>query len=445
MKKILVLGAGRSSAHLIQYLLSNAVTFGWHLRVGDMDLQIAEQKTKGHFCASVFQLNANDDAQRKNEIENSDLVVSMLPANMHLAVAVDCVQYGKHLITPSYVSDEMLLLDKQAKEKNILLLTEMGVDPGIDHISAMQIIDDLHSKGAVIESFESFTGGLVAPASDNNPWNYKVSWNPRNVVLAGYGGVARFQQEGELKLIPYQRLFERVTDVEIEGYGKFDGYANRDSLKYKKVYGLEQIPTIYRGTLRRAGFCKAWNALVQLGLTDDSMQIEKMKGKTWRTLTASYLDMTGNKNLEIALRDYLKLDQVVLKKLEWLGIFEEQPIDISEGTPAMALQRLIEKKWKLEEHDKDMIVMWHRFIYSMNEKKYEMQSSLVTQGEDAVYTAMSKTVGLPMAIAAKMILNDELKLTGVHLPVLQEFYVPIMRELNQLGISFVEKSIQLSA
>lgn len=443
MKKILVLGAGRSSAHLIQYLIDHSAEGNWQVRVADLDLNTALQKTGGHPNSSAFKLNANDDSQRKSEVEQSDLVISMLPAAMHFEVAQDCVEFGKHLITPSYVSDEMWQLDAESKKKGVLILNEMGVDPGIDHMSAMQIIHDLKSKGAELESFESFTGGLVAPESDNNPWNYKISWNPRNVVLAGYGGIARFQQEGELKFIPYQRLFERVTEVEIDKHGKFDGYANRDSLKYKKVYGIENIPTLYRGTLRKEGFCKAWNALVQLGLTDDSFQIENPGSKTWRSLTSSFVDLSRNKKLESTLRDYLKLDDAVMSKLQWLGIFDEHPLDIQQGSPAVALQKLIEKKWKLEDHDKDMIVMWHRFVYLLNGKKHELQSSLVTMGEDPTYTAMSKTVGLPMAIAAKMILKGELKLTGVQLPVEPEVYNPVMKELNQLGIAFIEKHTSL--
>ncbi len=443
MKKILILGAGRSSAHLIKYLLEHASAGAWHVRVADMDLAMALQKTAGHAQSSAFQLNANDDGQRMAEIEQSDLVISMLPAFMHTEVAQDCIKCGKHLITPSYVSDEMWALHEEAKKKGVLILNEMGVDPGIDHMSAMQIIDSLRAKGAVLESFESFTGGLIAPECDNNPWNYKITWNPRNVVLAGYGGTARFQQEGQLKYIPYQRLFERITDVEIADYGHFDGYANRDSLKYKKIYGLENIPTIYRGTLRRGGFCAAWNALVQLGLTDDSFLIENPAAKTWRVLTSSFLDLSGGKELENTLQQYLQASDVVMSKLKWLGIFDNEPLDITEGSPAVALQRLIEKKWKLDEHDKDMIVMWHRFEYRLNDKRHRLISSLVTPGEDRIYTAMSKTVGLPMAIAAKMILQGQLNMTGVVLPVIPEIYNPIMDELNTLGIQFKENEATL--
>jgi saccharopine dehydrogenase-like NADP-dependent oxidoreductase len=443
MQRILILGAGRSSAHLIRYLLEKSTEKEWIIRIGDLVLANAVQKGNNHPNASAFAINADDDTQCENEIKQSDLVISMLPAFMHIGVAKDCIKYRKHLITPSYVAPEMLELDATAKENGILILNEMGVDPGIDHMSAMQIIHRLQTEGAQLDSFESFTGGLIAPESDNNPWNYKITWNPRNVVLAGYGGTARYQQNGHLKFIPYHRLFERVTPVRIEGHGSFDGYANRDSLKYKEIYNLPDIPTLYRGTLRKEGFCAAWNALLQLGLTDDSFEIENPGKLSWRELTSSFINLEESNNLEDGIRAYLKADDLVMSKLEWLGIFENTPIGIEKGSPAVALQTLIEKKWALEPGDKDLIVMWHRFIYEINGKKHQLESYLVTPGEDPVYTAMSKTVGLPMAIAARLILDGTFKMTGVQLPVIPEIYNPIMDELNQLGISFVEKEVQL--
>ncbi len=438
MKKILVLGAGRSSANLIKYLLDHAADEQWIVRVGDLDIAFAEQKIAGSNQGEAFQLNAGDKAQLQQEIAQADLVISMLPAFMHTEVARICLEHSKNLITPSYVSDEMLALDKEAKAKGILFMNEMGVDPGIDHMSAMKIIHHLQKEGAELESFESFTGGLIAPESDNNPWNYKITWNPRNVVLAGYGGTARYWQNNALKFIPYHQLFKRITPVEVEGYGHFDGYANRDSLKYKSIYGLENIPTLYRGTLRRAGFCAAWDALVQLGLTDDSFQIENPEKMTWRQLTSSFLEINNEESLENALVRYLNVDDEVMSKLQWLGIFDDAALEINEGSPAVALQKLIEKKWKLDATDKDMIVMWHRFYYTQNNQRFELQSSLITLGDDPVYTAMSKTVGLPMAIAAKMILNGSMKLKGVHLPVIAEIYEPILKELEGLDIRFVE-------
>lgn len=443
MQRILILGAGRSSAHLIQYLLSKSTDKQWLIRVGDLSIHNAQQKIGDHPNASAFALDADNDKQCGEEIEEADLIISMLPAFMHIEIAKECIRHGKPLITPSYVAPEMLALDSAARENNVLILNELGVDPGIDHMSAMQIIHRLQKAGAKLESFESFTGGLIAPESDNNPWNYKITWNPRNVVLAGYGGTARFQQNGRLKFIPYHKLFERITRVQIEGHGGFDGYANRDSLKYKEIYNLPDIPTLYRGTLRREGFCEAWNALIQLGLTDDTFEIESPEKLSWRELTASFIEGADDENLEKNVQSYLNASSQVMSKLKWLGIFDRNPLSIEKGSPAVALQALIEKKWVLEPGDKDLIVMWHRFRYEKDGRKHTLESYLVTPGEDQVYTAMSKTVGLPMAIAARLILEGKFRMSGVMLPVIPEIYDPIMEELNQLGISFVEKESEL--
>jgi saccharopine dehydrogenase (NAD+, L-glutamate forming) len=382
-------------------------------------------------------LDASDVVQRRSEIERADLVISMLPASMHMEVAKDCIEFGKNVITPSYIPDEMWQLDGKAKEKGIVILNEMGVDPGIDHMSAMKIIDRLKAEGAQLESFESFTGGLIAPVSDNNPWHYKITWNPRNVILAGYGGTARYKENGGVKCIPYQRLFERVTMVDLGTDGQFEGYGNRDSLKYLSLYKLEDIPTLYRGTLRKSGYCAAWNALVQLGLTDDSFVMNFGKETSWESLTNSFLP-EGEGDIQSRLQSYLNVSSAIIDKLKWLGIFENNPVGIESGSPAQALQRLIENRWILEANDKDMIVMWHRFRYNLNGMTKEIQSKLVSYGDDPVHTAMSKTVGLPIAIAAKHILQGNWQLSGVQLPTNSSIYEPVLRELEEMGISFSE-------
>ncbi len=440
MKKILVIGAGRSSSNLIKYLLEHASSNQWIVRVGDMDLNFAEEKIGGSAHGEAFVLDGSNKEQRRLEIAAADLVVSMLPASMHVEVAKDCIAAKKHVITPSYVADEMWALDQEAKKNGVLILNEMGVDPGIDHMSAMQIIHEIKVSGGKLESFESLTGGLIAPESDNNPWNYKITWNPRNVILAGYGGTARFQKNHTLKFIPYHRLFEDIQTISVDGVGDFDGYANRDSLKYKAIYGLEDIPTLYRGTLRKQGFCEAWNALIQIGLTDDSFEIENPSALTWRDLTASFID-GGKENLESHVQSRWKLSDVVMSKLEWLGVFEEEKLAVSKGTPAVALQSLIERKWKLDAGDKDMIVMYHRFVYELEGQKHLRTSSMVCIGDDPTYTAMSKTVGLPIAIAARMILDGRMKETGVLLPIQPEIYEPVLEELATLGVKFIEKDI----
>jgi saccharopine dehydrogenase-like NADP-dependent oxidoreductase len=444
MKRILILGAGRSSSNLIQYLLSAAPQEGWLVRVGDMDERVAASKIFGE-NSSAFKIFPGDSDQIISEIEQCDVVVSMLPATMHPQIARWCIAAAKNLVTPSYISEEMAGLDDAAKKAGILILNEMGVDPGIDHMSAMEIIHQLQSKGADLESFESFTGGLIAPESDDNPWNYKITWNPRNVVLAGYGGTARYLEGNKLKLIPYHRLFSELTPVSLEGYGDFEGYANRDSVKYREIYGLGGLPTLYRGTLRRKGYAEAWNVLIQMGLTDDSFEIEGLGGMTWRALTSSFLTEIENTDMEAAvLRKYCASGEV-LEKLKWLGIFSDEPVGIEKGSPAVALQHLIERKWKLAPDDKDMIVMWHRFNYRLEGKRYQKESSMVCIGDDPIYTAMSKPVGLPIGRAVKLIVKGRWDKKGVHLPITPDFYVPVLRELETLGIHFneVQKEIHV--
>ncbi|MBC7438437.1 MAG: saccharopine dehydrogenase NADP-binding domain-containing protein, partial [Flavobacterium sp.] len=274
MRNILIIGAGRSASSLIKYLLDKSDQENLHLTIGDLSLSLAQQKTNNHQNATAIALDICDENQRKTEIQKADIVISMLPAHLHIEVAKDCIAFKKHLVTASYISDAMQALDEDAKANNLIFMSEVGLDPGIDHMSAMKIIDEIRAKGGKMILFESFCGGLVAPESDNNLWNYKFTWAPRNVVLAGQGGAAKFIQEGTYKYIPYHKLFRRTEFLEVEGYGKFEGYANRDSLKYRSIYGLEDVLTLYRGTIRRVGFSKAWNMFVQLGMTDDTYLID---------------------------------------------------------------------------------------------------------------------------------------------------------------------------
>lgn len=421
---------------MIKYLLDHSITENIEVRLGDADLELALSKIGHHSNASCFQLDATNPAQREIEIEKAELVISMLPPHMHLIVAQDCLRYSRNLITPSYVPDGMWELNEQAKEKGVLFLNEMGVDPGIDHMSAMQIIGKIQAQGGKLESFESFTGGLIAPESDTNPWHYKITWNPRNIVMAGSGGAARYRENHQTKFIPYHQLFSRITEVDLGIDGKFEGYANRDSLKYASLYGLEHIPTLFRGTFRKSGYCEAWNALIFLGLTDEATFIPNASETTWKQLITSFTP-EGVDPLAW-LTDKLNLSLNAQHMLTWLGIFEEDSIGISEGTPALALQRLIEDKLRLEEGDKDMIVMWHRFRYSLQGSSHEIQSKLISIGDDEVFTAMSKTVGLPIAIAAIQLLRGNISATGVQLPLVPEIYEPVLLELQQCGIVFEE-------
>ena len=368
----------------------------------------------------------------------------MMPARFHHEVAKDCIDLKKNLITPSYISEEMMALNEDAKEAGIMIMNEIGVDPGIDHLSAMKVLDEIQSKGGEMTCFESFTGGLVAPESDNNPWHYKFTWNPRNVVLAGQGGAAKFIQEHEYKYIPYNKLFRRTEIIEIDEFGKFEGYANRDSLRYRSVYGLHDIPTIYRGTLRRVGFSRAWSVLVQLGMTDDSYHIENSENMTYREFTNSFLAYNPHDSVELKLRHSMKIDydDEMWFKLEWLGLFDDKKIGLKNATPAQILQRILEDKWTLDPDDKDMIVMWHKFGYKLNGEHKEINSSMVYIGKNQTYTAMSDTVGLPLGITAKFMLNGVIDLKGVHLPIKKEIYEPVLEELEEYGVVFREKEVE---
>jgi len=434
MKNILILGAGRSSASLIAYLLRQSQQQGWQITVADYSEENARERVKGYANARAIAFDVANETQKEEEISKADLVISMLPPAHHLTVAETCLEQGKHLLTASYASQEILALDERAKKATIIILMECGLDPGIDHLSAVKEIHKLKEKGGIIKSFSSYTGGLVAPEYDNNPWNYKVSWNPRNVVLAGQGTV-KYLQDGRYNYIPYYKLFSRTNKIVVNGYGEFEGYANRDSLKYRSVYGLEEASTFIRGTLRRPGYCQAWDVFVQLGMTDDSYLLENSLALTYKDFIASYLP-TSDKPIKECLRDYLNVSDATLHKLEWLGIFSDEKIGERNVTPAQVLQKLIEQKWKLEKGDKDMIVMQHKFGYELQGIQKELTASLVVIGEDSVYTAMAKTVGLPLGIAAKLILQGKIALTGVQLPVVKELYEPILTELEEYGIVF---------
>ena len=333
----------------------------------------------------------------------------------------------------------MKQLDAEAKKKGLLLLNECGLDPGLDHASAMKVIHHIQAQGGEITSFKSYCGGLVAPASNDNPWGYKFSWNPRNVILAGQG-TAQWLEEGELKFIPYNRLFTQINTIEVEGYGKFDAYANRDSISYIESYGLKNIKTMLRGTLRQQNYCKAWNVFVKLGLTDDSAKITNTGGLTYTDLLQSFLP-TATGNVAADLKNLMgkEWDADIENMLESLELFSNKKIKVNEGSPAQLLQALLEEKWLLKAGDRDMIVMQHQFEYRLSNgsKKY-LESSLVLEGKNEHMTAMAMTVGLPLAITVRNFLKGGLMLSGVQIPTIPSIYNPLLDELAERGISFTE-------
>lgn len=444
MRTILIIGAGRSASSLIQYLLNKSEKENLHLVIGDLSLALAEKKTNNHPNATPIALDILDENQRKKAIQNATIVISMLPAHLHIEVAKDCILYKKHLVTASYISDAMQELDAVAKENNLIFMNEIGLDPGIDHMSAMKVIDEITAKGGKMLLFESFCGGLVAPESDTNLWNYKFTWAPRNVVLAGQGGAAKFIQEGAYKYIPYVNLFRRTEFLQVEGYGKFEAYSNRDSLKYRSVYGLDNVLTLYRGTIRRVGFSKAWNMFVQLGMTDDSYIMEGSEEMSYRQYVNSFLPYHPTDSVEIKMRLILKIDQddIMWDKLLELDLFNrDKKVGLKNATPAQILEKILSESWTLQPDDKDMIVMYHKFGYEINGKKEQIDSKMVCIGEDQTYTAMAKTVGLPVAMATLLILNGTITTPGVQLPIRKEVYLPILKELEEYGVIFHEQSM----
>jgi len=439
MKKILVLGAGLSASSLIRYLLQHSEENNWEIRVVDRDPELVKRKLDNHKNGLALVFDALNPIERFPQIQEVDLVISMLPAKFHIDVARDCLKAKKHLITPSYISPEMKALNEEVKNAGLIFMNEIGVDPGIDHMSAMKIMDEIKENGGDLLGFKSYCGGLMAPGSDNNPWHYKFTWNPRNVVLAGQG-TAQYIDRGQYKFIPYGQIFQRIEYVTVDAIGTFEGYANRDSLSYREIYGIEDIPTMERGTLRCKGFCPAWNIFVQLGMTDDSYTFPHSEVQTRRSFLNAFLTYDESKTVETKFREFCATNGVdSIEQFEFLDLFNgTELLGKENATPAQLLELILVDKWKLEPNDKDMLVMVHKFEYEKNGKRYEVQSSMINVGEDQLYTSMSNTVGLPVAICAKHMLNGNFTTTGVQVPIAKDVYTLILDELSDLGILFNE-------
>lgn len=441
MQQILIIGVGKSTSELIKYLQTKAQEHQLNLILADQNLAQAEALVNAHARTKAVELDISNETEKDRLISQADIIVSMLPARLHPLIATSCLKYKKHMVTASYISPEMKALDADVKNAGLIFMNEIGLDPGIDHMSAMQVLDKIRDEGGKILLFESFTGGLVAPESDTNLWNYKFTWNPRNVVLAGQGGAAEFIQEGNYKYIPYHRLFRRTEFLNIEGYGRFEAYANRNSLKYRSIYGLDDVLTLYRGTIRRVGFSKAWNMFVQLGMTDDSFCLHDSENMSYREFVNLFLPYSPTDSVELKLRHNLNIDQddLMWDKLIELDLFNpDKKIGIPNATPAQALEKILRDQWTLARDDKDMIVMYHKFGFELNGKKRQIDAHMVIKGENQTYTAMAKTVGLPLGMAVIQIIKNVIKARGVQLPIHKEVYTPILKELTNYGIEFVE-------
>jgi saccharopine dehydrogenase-like NADP-dependent oxidoreductase len=443
--RLLLLGAGRSASSLIQYLLRHAPTENWFLTVADANPAHLVPVLAAHSeYARAVPFSTENESLLEELVMQADVVISMLPALLHPVVARACVRHGRHLATASYVSPEIRKMDAAARAVGVTLLMECGLDPGLDHMSAMRAIAHIRARGGRITSFKSYCGGLLAPAAEgDNPWKYKFTWNPRNVVLAGQS-TAKFLENGCPRFIPYQQLFGRTELLTVPEYGEFEGYANRDSLSYRAPYGLEDIPTILRGTLRRPGYCAAWHALVRLGLTDDSVNLDNPETMTWAELVKAYLPTSLVPHLDLPTRvaAYLGLDPTgeEMGRLNWLGLLSERPVGHAHATPAQLLERLLSEKWQLQPHDHDLIVMQHLFEFELDGRVHRLTSSLAVEGDDATHTGMAKTVGLPLGMAVRRLVRGEVAQRGVLIPVGADLYEPILNELAaEHGIRFHEE------
>lgn len=441
MKKVLVLGAGRSATALIDYLLQHASAGDYRVVVADAQVALARQKVGGHPRGEAVGLDAADAPARRGLVEACDVVVSLLPPTLHVEVARDCLASGKHLVTASYVSDALRVLDADARARGLVFMNELGLDPGIDHMSAVQRIRHIQQQGGRITAFYSSTGGLVAPESDDNPWHYKFSWNPRNVVLAGQG-TAQYLEQGRMRFIPYHRLFEQYRLIQVPGMGEWEVYANRDSLQYQAAYSLQEAETLFRGTIRHRGFCEGWNALVRLGLTDPHFVVPNSEAMTYAGLVEALLGNAphcGSLHERVAQLLHIDVEGTVMQQLAWLGIFEERPIGLKNASPALALEQLLLEKWAMQPHDRDMVIMQHIFDYVLEGRQHRLTSTLVAKGDDSVHTAMARLVGWPAGIFARRLLLGASAPVGVRIPTDPEVYEPVMAELEALGVRFVEE------
>ena len=443
VKQILVLGAGRSSLYLIEYLADYAQSQDMTLLICDKDVYYASTHLNALPAARFQNIDIFEESVLLPMIQNSEMVVSLLPAALHIHIAKWCLQFNKHLATASYVSEEMKALHAEAEAKGLIFLNEMGLDPGIDHMSAMKIMNEIRENGGEITGFKSYCGGLVADENDgNNPWKYKFSWNPRNVVLAAQGAPAMYLEDGQLKLLPYHQVFASHQEFSIPNYGRLEAYPNRDSMKYIELYQLKGLKDMVRGTFRKPGYCQAWQVFVDLGMTDDSQVLHLPATCRMSDWLAMYLP-SGPSDLRAALQAYTRCTEEELLKFDFLGFFSDSLLPLQTGTSAQILEEVLKLKWKLEEQDKDLVVMLHQISYQLEGKAYVQNATLVLKGKNNTHTAMAKTVGLPLAIGVKLIIEKKISESGVLTPVYKDIYLPILEELKNYGIDFIESQLPL--
>jgi saccharopine dehydrogenase-like NADP-dependent oxidoreductase len=447
MKKILILGAGQSTPYLITYLLEEAAQNNWFVKVADRSLSLAQSRVKDHSKGLAVDIDINDRALRKTEISQADIVVNFLPPKFQYDIALECIEFGKHMITASYEDAQVALLDKEARCKGLLILNEMGLDPGIDHMSALSIIHKIRREDGYVNKFSSYGSGLPAPEVYSNPLRYCITWNPRNIVMAGEQG-AHYMENGKVKLLNHNNIFQRTWNVMIDGIGELEAYPNRDAMKYQKLFRVNKVKTMIRGTLRYPGWCETWSQIVKLGMTNENIEIHHLKNKTYSEFTEMFLPVhISGGSVEARVANYLNISPTgkIMENLRWLGLFSENIINNNVVTGADVLVKLLNEKLQLPEGDRDVVILHHEIeaVYPGREKKEKTISTLVEFGKPYEHTAIAKTVGLPAAIAVKLVLSGQLPMLGCVQPVHAAIYEPVLSELKKKGIVFKEKTIQL--
>jgi len=440
MKKVLILGAGLVAKPLVRYLLDQP---DFKVEVASRTVSKAVKLIDNHPDGEAKELNLKDEEGLKNEVADSDLVISMVPYGFHPKVAKYCIDFGKHMVTTSYVSEVMQNLDEQAKKADILILNEVGLDPGIDHMEAMRIIHEVEEKGGKIQSFTSYCGGLPAPEANTNPFGYKFSWSPIGVLLAGKNS-AQYQKDGQQIFIPAEDLFKGPSIINIEGLGEFEGYPNRNSLPYIQLYGIQSADTMLRGTLRNKGWCSTMKKMVDLGILDE--EEKEWDGLTYKDFIRRLMANPAEEDIQKALSAHLGIeeDSDIIKRFEWLGLLSDESIPVSKGSALDILGARMLEKLQYEEGERDMIILQHQFIASYpGGNKEKITSTLIDYGIPHGDSSMARTVGLPAAIATRLILEGKIEMTGVHIPVIPEIYVPILQELKEMDIAFSEKKEEL--
>jgi saccharopine dehydrogenase-like NADP-dependent oxidoreductase len=442
VKHVLVLGAGKSSPYLIDYLLRNAEAGGWRVTVGDVDESLARQRVGDHARGEALPFDVNDETQRGSLIKAADVVVNMLGPMYQDLIAWDCVAHGKHLLSVSYRDQAVRSLDADARKKDVLLLFELGLDPGIDHMSSMQIIDRVREKGGKITAFRSYGSGVPAPGQDTNPLQYVITWNPRNVVMSAEHG-AQYMEDGAIKCVPWHHVFLHTWNVQIDGVGEMEAYPNRDSLSYMQAFGLDDVETMIRGTLRYPGWSETWAQIVRLGLPNEHLRIPDLASKSYRDVTEMFLPLNhAGPPIESRLARFLQISPTgrIMQNLKWLGLLSDEPTRCRGDTAAAMLVDLLSRKLPLGEGHRDMVILMHSMDVEYPDRPAErITSTFTSEGTAGNFTAMAISVGLPTALAVKHLLDGGLKLRGSRIPTEPEIYEPILVGLEQEGLEFRER------